>query len=456
MNTIDNVPNREPAERFAEPDNPDNGTPANQGHRTEALSGFSGTATRHLDDADVAAEVCNEQDKPIPIDGDDKDPTPGVNTRTLRQPSSADHATEPEKGDAKNEETNDSADSKAVVPQSLAKRYLIAENKFYFRDDPNLVAFEDKGKRLSTEHNDPQVAQSMVELAQAKNWNSIKVKGAVEFRREVWLAASLRGIDIQGYEPRAVDKARLAELRSEFVVRHQNSIELGIDRENAMAQATTGPTAESNRPHRTDKPEPAEGSYRNLTKQQRVAVDTLRAILTERGDSAHAVEMAANLASKRFHQHRVYVGRLVRHGPAPYEHKPDEKMNYFVTLKTPNGEQTIWGVDLARAVPAADAKAGDDLALVHQGKKKVSVLALERDAAGKPTGKEVEIVADRNFWDVRPLDKMREEAQVRVRAAAEQTAQNQPEVRVYDVPSQPQRQAAEPIKTLGREQAPTR
>jgi hypothetical protein len=391
-----------------------------------------------------------DPDKPIFIDGDDKDPpTPADDSPNLgTRPAAL----------VKKIDTRDSMDPKGVevglvpptLPQSLAKRYLVAENRFYFRDDPNLVAFEDMGKRLSTEHNDPMVARSMVELAHAKNWESLRVKGTDEFKREVWLAASLRGLDVEGYQPRAIDVTRLAELRGEFQPKPRNSIEQGLDREKKPTELpVTGFSTNEALSLSTGKPDDSAEGYRALTKQQRVAVDSMRAILTERGDSAKAIAMAVDLASERFQQQRVYVGKMLDHGRAPYENKPDEKMNYFVTLKTMNGERTMWGVDLERVVTAGAIETGDDIALVYRGRKRVTVLANERDDAGKLTGKQVNTEVNRNTWEVEKLSKMRDEALARVHGAALQIDVNQPIVPVYDIPPVRRIDAPEPGKARG-------
>lgn len=373
----------------------------------------------------------NDDDKPLFIDGDDKDPVP--------RSASAPHSQKEPAAVGKSEEATpgDNVADKArnvALPRSIIRRYLVAENKFYFRDDPNLLAFEDTGKRLATEHNDPDVARSMVELAQAKQWNSIKVNGADEFRREVWLAASLRGLDVQGYQPSDVDRARLSELSQERTPSRQNSIEKGMMREKMLKthQDSAAPSRAT-----PAAPQPAEkdvdDASSHLNKQQRIAVDTLRAILTERGDSPKAVEMAASLATERFQKQRVFVGRLLTHGAAPYEHKPDEKPNYFVTLKTINGERTVWGIDLERAIRDGGAEQGDDLAIVYRGKTSVTVPVAERDTAGKPTGQQVTAIVNRNKWEVGKLDKMRQEVQVRLREAAIQADHSEPDVRVYDI-----------------------
>jgi hypothetical protein len=54
-------------------------------------------------------------------------------------------------------------------------------------------------------------------------WDELRVKSTDEFRREVWLEASSRGIHVDGYKPSELDKAEL-ERRSAFS-RQRNTIE---------------------------------------------------------------------------------------------------------------------------------------------------------------------------------------------------------------------------------------
>ncbi|RWG07829.1 Ti-type conjugative transfer relaxase TraA [Mesorhizobium sp.] len=78
---------------------------------------------------------------------------------------------------------------------------------------------------------------------------------------------------------------------------------------------------------------------------------------------------------------RLYVGLdeftnrggiLVEHGAAPFEHNPENKESYFVTLETADGQQnTIWGVDLKRAMAEANPRIGDRIGLDHQGSQTV-------------------------------------------------------------------------------------
>ncbi len=68
------------------------------------------------------------------------------------------------------------------------------------------------------------------------------------------------------------------------------------------------------------------------------------------------------------------AGRLVEHGAAPYEHNPDARESYFVTLENDKGEQrTVWGVDLKRALQEASPQIGDKIGLQHEGATPVTL-----------------------------------------------------------------------------------
>jgi Ti-type conjugative transfer relaxase TraA len=83
-------------------------------------------------------------------------------------------------------------------------------------------------------------------------------------------------------------------------------------------------------------------------------------------------------------------GRLVEHGAAPYEHQAGKSDSYFVTLENDKGQQnTIWGVDLERAMKGAERapEIGDKIGLQHMGSVPVRL----------PDGQMVE----RHSWKVR-------------------------------------------------------
>lgn len=106
----------------------------------------------------------------------------------------------------------------------VEKQFLVRDGKYYFKDNNNRLAIEDRGNKLVSPEKDPRVAVSMAKLAEAKGWDSIKVKGSPEFQREVWLEASSRGVKVQGYKPTEADLAAL-DARKESRLR--NTVEQG-------------------------------------------------------------------------------------------------------------------------------------------------------------------------------------------------------------------------------------
>lgn len=122
----------------------------------------------------------------------------------------------------------------ARLEAALVERYLIkrapvtvgdltvGRTEYRFRGDSSRVAFTESTYRLATDTNSPSVARSMVDVAQARNWNALRVSGNEDFRRLVWLEASVRGVKALGYEPNPAD---LEVLKKERESRQVNRIE---------------------------------------------------------------------------------------------------------------------------------------------------------------------------------------------------------------------------------------
>ncbi|MFT3960958.1 LPD7 domain-containing protein [Propionivibrio sp.] len=109
------------------------------------------------------------------------------------------------------------------LPDDVRKRFVYSDTVpgQYF-DRNRKLAFIDKGGRLATDQNAPEIIASMVSVAQAKGWKAITVKGHEDFRREAWLAASLAGLEVKGFKPSDPD---LAKLEYERQLRLGNAIQ---------------------------------------------------------------------------------------------------------------------------------------------------------------------------------------------------------------------------------------
>lgn len=118
-------------------------------------------------------------------------------------------------------DAQDRAAQIARLESGLMERYLIKRatltvndvsvgtTEYRFRGDTSRVAFTETGFKLATDANSPSVARSMVDVAQARNWQTLRVSGSEEFRRLVWLEAGARGVKALGYEPSPADLERL-------------------------------------------------------------------------------------------------------------------------------------------------------------------------------------------------------------------------------------------------------
>jgi len=102
----------------------------------------------------------------------------------------------------------------------------IGRTEYRFRGDTSRVAFTESTFRLATDTNSPSVARSMVDVAEARNWKALRVSGNEDFKRMVWLEASVRGVKTLGYEPNLSD---LEVLKREREARLINRIEPARD-----------------------------------------------------------------------------------------------------------------------------------------------------------------------------------------------------------------------------------
>ncbi len=65
-------------------------------------------------------------------------------------------------------------------------------------------------KRISTKLDDKQTVSAMLDLAQSRGWDTVRLKGTKDFQREAWVQSQVRGITAEGYKPSATDQQEAA------------------------------------------------------------------------------------------------------------------------------------------------------------------------------------------------------------------------------------------------------
>lgn len=232
----------------------------------------------------------------------------------------------------------------------LDKKFKSEGLDYYFKDRAGLPAMHDSGAKITTVHNDSRAAEATVLLAQAKGWSSIKVTGHPEFKKEVWLQASLKGLEVKGFTPTEQDMKDLDSLSKK---------------------------------------------------------NTVSRTVPQNGDLPHDLQATP---SKPYEKPTVYEGELIEHGPANYHFRPENKVSYYATIKDKDGkENTVWGVDLGRAIQESNIKVGEHAKIAYIGDKPVTVSKDELNAKGQVIGK-TSMMVKRNTWSVEKNEVAREVA----------------------------------------------
>jgi hypothetical protein len=180
------------------------------------------------------------------------------------------------------------------IPQELARQFIHVGHSYYFSGGAH--AFEDRGRKLITRSENTELIRSLVAIAKARGWTEITLRGTERFRREAWQNAMLHGLAARGYRPSEVERAKIARI---------------------LAERSSEKDSSSPPPLKRD-PAP------------RVAKETPRSPLI--------------------------TGELLEHAYASYQFDPKADTSYYIKLKTDEGERTLWGIDLERALKSAKTK----------------------------------------------------------------------------------------------------
>jgi hypothetical protein len=234
------------------------------------------------------------------------------------------------------------------------------------------------------------VVESMIDMVHAKSWQRIRVSGHEEFRREVWLQATVLGIEVSGYEPKAADLARLSNARQ---TRLENRIEAAAPKTATMAATDTGQQSPADaRPPVSPTMPSAPAATIDRAPFPASAHDFLREARRPLADR--------NVAGDEPDAPRRYAGELREHGSAPYLHNPARSNSYYVVFRDQAGvDEAVWGVDLERAIRESGAGIGQQVVLENLGKHLVTVRAPIFDGEGNVIREENKDV-HRNTWQV--------------------------------------------------------
>lgn len=250
------------------------------------------------------------------------------------------------------------------IPSVILSRYIKNENKYHYPDQS--VAFEDKGKRLSTRSENKQLIKDLISISESRGWDSIRVRGSEEFRRSAWFEASQRGLEVTGYKPTEVEKAHLISILE------KQGKEL---------------------------PEQQKGGRSNSIEMTNVRNKEQG---TEQGKAIDQTEQEPPLKPG------VHRGVLLDHGKDFYNHDKKESESYYARIQTEKGERELWGQDLSRAISESGAEKGDKVDLEFKGKKPVTVDKEIKDDSGKVIGHE-KIETHRSTWSVEKVQVFNQE-----------------------------------------------
>jgi len=227
------------------------------------------------------------------------------------------------------------------LPEGMEARYLVerrrllGEQRYYENASDAKPAFRDKGDRLIADNNSRDLIRDMVDIAEHRGWDRITVSGSEEFRREVWRAAALRGIDVDGYKPKPREVQEIGRTRDQQDTRANAISPGGADtRSRRPARGVSDPQPDTvDAPGATKEPGPARANF--------------------------AVGVS---------------GRLIDVGEGHYGGKPGAKITPYADIALADGRQErAWGVGLPTALREAGVGVGDEVLLRRLGTERVQV-----------------------------------------------------------------------------------
>ncbi|MET4716000.1 hypothetical protein ABIF63_000103 [Bradyrhizobium japonicum] len=240
----------------------------------------------------------------------------------------------------------------SAFPDRILRKYYVVttesqkdgpdhEARLYADERKEYLAFKATDDRLVTRIAAAEVIRDMVSVAQHRQWEALHVRGSVEFRREAWLGANARGMDVKGYQPSELDRQALADRRGAW------------DRAQARTNDAEARSA-SNKPLQAD----------------------------------------------RLDYDKGVSGRLMEVGYGPYRNRADAEPSSYVAIELDDGRRhQVWGLGLEKDVANSGGRPGDRISLRRDGVQPVIRAIKSIDAATGIAGIERRQMW-RNRWSV--------------------------------------------------------
>lgn len=307
-------------------------------------------------------------------------------------------------------------------PTQLLGGELVRDKEGAYRPNAGgLAVLQDKGTSLVLKNKTEQAYRGAMELALAKGWKAIELKGKPKMLAQAWLEAQMMGLQVVNYTPNEQDRERLAQRMAEEVRKREaaaaraealtpETVEVRpvVDATGkevlATVKYTVARTGTQTEPSKANAPAVAKPFdepvvTRTVTHVDGVVRDDVVAgvakvaaqgIVDEGQErpsvAASVIDHEVNAAMDEVRAEQTALvdlakgARLVAHGTAPYDHNPKNKDSYFVTVENESGQsKTVWGKDLERSLSVAGAKPGDILSLIEGGREPVQVEVEEPD-----------------------------------------------------------------------------
>jgi hypothetical protein len=109
--------------------------------------------------------------------------------------------------------TPDTAQSDIVAARhnlyTADKKFPAAVRVYYSDYQQKSEVMRAKGDLITTKLDDRQTIGAMLDLAQSRGWQSVKLRGTDDFKREAWVQAGVRGMQTDGYKATNTDLQEL-------------------------------------------------------------------------------------------------------------------------------------------------------------------------------------------------------------------------------------------------------